>query len=104
MLVIHSTDDETVDYSFSAKKLQKALKKKSNVEFLIVDGKGHNPTYTKNGVGLKKIMQAEVKEHALDGKFEDMEFCKEFLKKHDWDKITEQDTELWERIFAFLEK
>ena len=104
VLIIHSVDDETVDYSFSAKKLEKSLKKKDNVEFLIVDGKGHNPTYTENGVKLKKIMQAELKEHALDGKFEDEEFCKEFLARHDWDKITEQDSSLWNKIFEFLEK
>ena len=71
---------------------------------MITDGKGHNPTYTKEAVALKGAMQAEIKEHALDGMLENEEFCKEFLEKHNWDKITEQDTEVWNKIFDFLEK
>ena len=104
VLVVHAVDDLTVEYDYSAKKLQKALKKKENVEFLIVENKGHNPNYTENAVTLKRAMQAEIKEHMLDGMLEDEEFCKEFLEKHDWDKITEQDNEVWNKIFDFLER
>ena len=84
--------------------LQGWFKVKEVNQFLITEEKGHNPNYTKEAVRLKKIMQNEIKEHAFDGMLADEAFCKEFLNSHDWEKITEQDNEVWGKIFEFLEK
>ena len=45
-LIIHSKDDKTCHFENHFGELRGALADDGNVEFLEVDGKGHNPNYT----------------------------------------------------------
>ena len=82
--------------------LNSALSNKENVKFLLVSGKGHNPNYTQEAVKYlngfskaraklyrRKKLTAEQKAH--------------FVKSYNFQKMTEQDEAVWEKIFRHLE-
>lgn len=104
VLIIHSKDDATVSYKKHFMKLKEALKDNPNVEFLLLDGKGHNPNYTRAAVEYKDAFFSELKKKLKKKAFASDEEKTAFRDSYDWYKMTEQDMELWERIFEFLEK
>lgn len=103
-LIIHSKDDHVLKVKCHFKKIRKALKQSQNIEFLLVDKKRHNPNYTQEAVKLLqeylKIKETLVKEGALTT----LEEIEEFNNSFDWWKITEQDMEIWSKIFEVLSK
>lgn len=100
VLLIHSDNDPTVHKEAHYDVLYSALKNRSNVEFMLVSGKGHNPNCTAQAVGLLgELSAALVKGRKLKTPKEKEAFKNSF----DWDKITEQDKAVWYKIFAFLE-
>ncbi|MBQ7761463.1 MAG: alpha/beta fold hydrolase [Clostridia bacterium] len=101
-LFIHSRDDKIVKYKKHHKKLHKALENCSDVTFLVLDGKGHNPTYSDEAVKLKDQMQADLTKALKEGKLSTDEECQAFVQKYDWNKITEQDKDVWDIIIHFL--
>lgn len=103
-LFIYSRDDKMVSYKKHFKKLEKALDSHEDVSFLILDGKGHNPNYSDEALIAKNQMQNDLEKSLKEGKLKTSQECKEFAQKYDWKKITEQDGEVWEIIFNFLEE
>ena len=82
--------------------LSKALKDKENVSLMLVKGRGHNPNYTSDAVlYLGQFLKARAK---LMGRpdLTDKE-KKSFVSSFDWNRMTEQDMELWAKILAHLE-
>ena len=103
-LIIHSRDDHMVNYKKNFLKLQKALKNRENTEFLTVDGADHNPNYTKEAIIAKHDFYVKMEAALKDGKLNTKEECQAFKNSLDWYKITEQDKNVWDKIFKFLDK
>lgn len=104
VLLIYSTDDPLVKKEVHYDALHSALSGKKNVKFLLLEGKGHNPNYTKKAV---KLLAAYTKE--LTGKLKKLQLGtveerKAFLQTFDWWAMTEQDESVWQVILETLAK
>ena len=69
-----------------------------------MESKGHNPNYTQEAVKLLGEF-ADAKRRATENDALQTAEQKEIFKNSfDWDKITEQDQKVWEKIFETLNK
>ena len=102
-LIIHSRDDETVSYERHFMKLEAAMGGNERVQFLTLDGKRHNPTYTEEAVAYKSEFSAEMKRRNKKNELVTDEAKAKLRDSYDWYKMTDQDEELWDKIFEFLE-
>ncbi|MBR5867909.1 MAG: alpha/beta fold hydrolase [Clostridia bacterium] len=102
VLLIYSADDPLCkkDPHYNA---LTALTDKSNVEFLLVDGKGHNPNYTADAVAYLGEYGAEKGRLEKAKALNTPEEKAAFVQKFDWWRMTEQDEEVWEEIFRTLD-
>ncbi len=100
-LLIYSANDtlcRPVHYEI----LKAGLEERENVRFLYVEGKGHNPNYTKEAVRLLgEFSSARAK--FLKRKNLTNEECATFVSSFDWEAMTEQDASVWKEILAHLE-
>ena len=103
-LIIHSRDDNTCHYKKHCGKLKKALRGRDNVEFLTLDGKGHNPNYTEDAVRYKDAFSADAKAKIKAGELDTDGKKAAFIKSYDWERITRQDDAVWNKIVEFIEK
>ncbi len=104
VLLVYSSDDGLVKKEIHFDALKNGLAGKENIEFLLVDGKGHNPNYTREAVKLLGEY-ADAKGKALKKNLLQTKEQKEkFKNSFNWDKITEQDEKVWEKIFETLNK
>ena len=103
-LIIHSRDDKTCYFDHHFEPLRRALSECDNVEFLPVNGKGHNPNYTVEAVKYKDEMSAELERKTKAGELKTDEQKAAFRSAWDWARMTEQDMDVWNKIFEFLEK
>ena len=102
-LIIHSKDDSTVSYDKHFIKLKNALNGVDRVKFIGVDGKNHNPNYTKDAVNYKDAFASELKKKLKKNELQSDEAKKTFKNSFDWWRMTEQDADLWNKVFEFLE-
>ncbi len=102
-LIFHSPNDHMVNYKKHFLKLQKALEDKENIEFVTIEGGRHNPNYTIKALTEKEKFQTEMRALLKAGKLSTSEEHKSFKDKFDWYQITEQNTEVWDKIFKFLD-
>ncbi len=99
-LLIYSDNDHLVNKDIHFNALYSALKDKENVEFILEHEKGHNPNYTREAV--KYLAEySEAASGAADMTIEEKEA---FRNSFDWDKMTEQDETVWNRIKEFLQR
>jgi len=103
-LLIHSADDRTVSIKRHFEALKKALYDCDFVEFLSVEGKGHNPNYTADAVAYKDRFFEQYTERRKNGLLKTDVQKEEFIASYDWERMTMQDGEIWERILEFLDK
>ena len=103
ILYIASDNDPTVKTSYHFDTLKKAPPKGVNIEFYLVEGKLHNPNYSKNAVAELSKMTKAMTEGMKKKAFETPEAVEAFRNSWDWHKITEQDEKLWDKIFDFIE-
>ena len=100
-LLIYSEDDHLcrrVHYDI----LKEGLKENKNIDLLLLSGKGHNPNYTADAVGLLgKFGKARAK--FAKKKNATKEEKENFVASFDWEKITAQDEDVWNQIFAHLD-
>lgn len=101
-LIIHSNDDKVVMPKYHFNILEKYLKNKTNIEFLLVNNKKHNPNYTEEAVQLKDKFFKQLKKDFKKGKLNSKEDRINYKKNVNWDKITEQDINIWNRIIEVL--
>ncbi len=102
-LIFHSPDDHMVNYSNNFLKLKDALGSKKNIEFVSVEGGDHNPNYTPKALEAKRAFQARLKKALRKKQLKNKEACKSFIDSLDWYQITEQNDEIWDKIFEFLD-
>lgn len=100
VLLIHSEDDKMVSVE-GFDLLKTALEHRPNFTFLKVYHKGHNPNYTEQAVRYKEAFFATYPK--AKKKLKTKEEKAAFVAAQDWHKMTEQDTRVWEHIFAALE-
>ena len=102
VLIIHSKDDKTVNYNLHFMPLFEKFKDKSNISFLTLERKNHNPTYT---VEAAKYKEAFFKKLKFRRRFckKDPSFDEKFRTSFDFYKMTEQDSFVFDRIKEFLE-
>ena len=73
-----------------------------NVKLLLVEGKGHNPSYTREAVALKDAFFKDFQKAVKRKKLETPEQQKAFMSRYDWKAMTEQDEYVWKEIVATL--
>lgn len=100
VLLIHSEDDKTVSVQ-GFDRLKTALEHHSNLTFLKVRRKGHNPNYTEAAVKYKNEFFAIYPKEKKKLKTEEEKAA--FVAAFDWDQMTEQDPLVWEQIYKALE-
>lgn len=102
-LIIHSADDKTVNSKKHFEVIKKGVSGNSNISFLLLNGKNHNPNFTAEAVKYKdeffRILSKKLKNHELSTD----EKKKAFVESFDWWKMTEQDKDVWKKIFTFLD-
>ena len=101
-LIIHSRDDKTVSAKIHFEYLQEALKEKENIRFLSVEGKNHNPNYTKEAVKLLGEYVSALTKSIKNKSLASEEARREFVASFDWDRMTEQDGKVWNEIISAL--
>ena len=102
-LIIHSMDDPVVDAAYHFTPLKQALAGKENIRFLSVDGKKHSPNYTMDAVTYKDAYFDALKQGLRNKQFDTQETRDAFRTSYDWERMTQQDMDVWEEIFTFLE-
>ncbi len=99
-LLIYSDNDYLVNKERHYDVLYNSLKHKENIEFILETDKGHNPNYTREAV---KYL-AEYSEAALHAAELSPARKEEFRNSFDWNRMTEQDEDIWKKIREFLIK
>ena len=103
ILYIASDNDPTVKTAYHFDTLKRSLPEVENIDFLLVEGKLHNPNYSENAVAELSKMTKAMTEGMKKKSFETPKAVEAFRTSWDWEKITEQDEELWSKIFNFIE-
>lgn len=103
VLYIASSNDTVVKKEYHYDALYEKFKDSKNVEFLLVDGKKHNPNYSRDAVALLSEMSVALRDGVKKKAFKTPEDCERFRNSWDWMRMTEQDAEVWARIFDFIE-
>ena len=103
VLLVYSDDDKMCHKNPHYDTLAAGLAGKENIRMLLVTGKGHNPNYTEDAVKYKDeffdVMNKKVKNKEL----ETAEQKAAFRASYDWERMTCQDEEVWEKIFETLD-
>ena len=99
ILLVYS-DNDTLCRKKHYDILKSGLGDKKNVEFMLVEGKGHNPNYTSDAV---KYLGEFGKARAKFNKKSTAEDKAKFVASFDWERMTAQDSEVWKRIFEALD-
>ena len=82
--------------------LKQGLDGRENINFLLVNQKGHNPNYTEEAVQLLGNFSA-ARTKFLKKKNASAEEKKAFVDSFDWNAMTAQDEAVWNEIFKHLE-
>ncbi len=102
LVFVYSDNDKLVKKDKHYDALKSAFGKRENTYFLLEEGKGHNPNYTVDAVNyLAEYMQALSKNKS---KLKTDEQKKLFTDSFDWDRMTKQDENVWQKIFEVLDK
>jgi len=100
-LLIYSEDDQMCKKSHYDL-LKAGLEGKENIRFILENKKGHNPNYTEEAVVLLGEFGGARAKFAKKKNVTEAD-KKQFVAAFEWDKMTEQDERVWEKIFAHLE-
>ena len=104
VLLIYSDNDKMCHKSVHYDALKENLSNRENIEFILTEEKGHNPNYTLDAVkylGEYFRTKAKMTRKKLLTTDEDKE---KFVASFDWNRMTEQDEEVWKKIFNHFEK
>jgi len=102
VLLIYSADDALVKKELHYDALHQALSGKSNVKFLLENGKGHNPNYTADAAAYLAEYQTTLTDKLKKLELGSAEEKKTFVDSFDWKRMTAQDDAVWETILKTL--
>lgn len=101
VLLIYS-DDDAMCTRKHFDMLKDALGNRNNIEFMLENNKGHNPNYTREAV--KYLSEFVNKRNKLKAKKKVSDEDKsKFVSSFDWARMTEQDANVWNKIFEMLD-
>lgn len=103
-LLIYSDNDPIVNVNHHYRVLEEGLKDSENVTLMLVHDKKHNPNYTKKALEYKDKFFADLKKMKKSRALSTPQSKEEFISKYDWNKMTEQDMEIWSVILNHLTK
>ena len=98
-LLIYDEKDSLVRKAVHYDALYEALHTNDRISFILTREKGHNPNYTTEAVVHLAALSKALKKAK---KLKTPQQKQAFRDKFDWNAMTEQDHELWEKIFLFL--
>ncbi len=101
-LLIYSKDDPVCKKTPHYDVLEQAFCESDNVTMLLVDKKGHNPNYTEDAAKYLSEYVAKRTEETKAKRLSTEEERRNFVESFDWKRMTEQDDEIWNKIFEFL--
>ena len=104
VFIIHSMDDSTVSYKSNIQAVSRELIEKTNIEYLLVNGSGHSPHFTPSAFAYKEAFFRDLKRARKSGNLDTPEQREAFVDMYDWYAMTEQNEEVWNKIFKFLDK
>lgn len=100
-LLIYSDNDKMVNKQSNFDYLNAALRDRPCTEFVLESGKDHNPNYTADAVSyLAQYLSALAKQKK---QLKTPELKKQFVASFDWQRMTEQDEYVWDKIFRHLD-
>ena len=102
VLLIHSEDDPVVQMKYHFALLQKKLAGKTNIRFLLLRGKRHNPHYTEDAVIQKDQFFDQFRAGLSDGTLSDPERKQKLLDSQNWSRMCQQDETVWAVILDTL--
>lgn len=101
-LLIYSEDDQICKREHYDM-LKAGLEGRSNIKFLLENGKGHNPNYTEDAVKyLGEFGKARTE--LLKNKNASSQDKATLIASFDWERMTAQDDRIWDKIFEHLDK
>ncbi|MBQ2876581.1 MAG: alpha/beta fold hydrolase [Clostridia bacterium] len=107
-LIIHSDDDDTVSFKKHFLKIQREVDRgnipSERATLLPVHGKLHNPNYTEDAAKYKRRLFVEISRKRRRKQLRTPEQKAAFKAMWDYERMTEQDPEIWKIIFEHLEK
>lgn len=98
---IQSKDDCMIDIKAGLEYV-KANVSNPKVFFLSVDGKGHNPNYTKDAAEYMRNTFSEYHTLIKKKKLKTFEEKQAYMDSRDFYRMTCQDEEIWSKIFNFM--
>ena len=104
LLHLQSRDDIKVKFERCCQPLSEALAGRPNTSLVVVDRKNHDPQRTEAAAAANAAMLRDLERERKKHRLNTPEQLEAFRASHDWDRITEQDPAIWEKIFAFLEE
>lgn len=102
VLLIASADDKVVQKAYHFDVLKQALSGRDNIQFLLTENKGHNPSYTCDAVRYKDAFFVQFQKLVKKKKLETVQEQEAFRSAFDWKRMTEQDEEVWHEILGVL--
>ncbi len=96
-LIIHSKDDGVVNYNKSTKIMAERFKDNERFKFLIVDGKNHNPQYTKEAVEKLNDFYKKIKEVKPEEVIP-------YMQSINFHELGELDSEIMNQIIDFFKE
>ena len=102
-LVIASKDDNVINFKHHTAKLMKKVNN-PHVKFVIYEDKMHSPLYTREGVRCYNDTFNKFNQLVKDKKLNTLEEKKEYFKNVDFYFVTNQDEEVWQKIYQFLDE
>ena len=103
LLYIQSRDDKKVLYSKSYEPLFHAFARRKDTDFISLDKRNHVPHYTEHAAAAYDAFVAKLQKLSKQKKLVTKEEQNEFRNSTDWNEITEQDENVWNKIFEFLD-
>ena len=101
-LICHSIDDPLVPVKDHHYPLMEAFKENENVRFITVENRAHNPNFTPGAAKALKMFFAEKKQLEKKRKLKTKDEKSALIARHDFWKMSEQDMNVWNEIFQFI--
>jgi len=102
-LIIHSEDDSIVSYKNNFLPLKAAFDGDPRITLLSLRGKDHSPNYTDAAVRYKSEFFSARSAKMKSGELSTDGQKAAFVSSFDWRKMTEQDENVWQKIFEHLD-
>ena len=100
LLFIHSTDDPMVNYPYNAGWVKTV--DNPNVRLITVEGKKHNPQYTREALEAMNTWIGEYNRQVQSKQLDTLEAKKHYFEDKPIGKMTAQDPEIYREILGFI--